>query len=168
MRISRTLRSVRWVKTQPGHLPAWSYPDVYVLYDFAADADNLAELLQARARPRIISASAQGLLHTGWWILLRSSQPGEDCVEIGLGLRPDCTGRGFGRAFVTHVCAWTAKRCAVATIIVRVAAFNARAIAVYERIGFEPATSRACATNGTTVRFLTMTMPSAAVRRAAH
>jgi [ribosomal protein S18]-alanine N-acetyltransferase len=145
---------------------AWSYPGVYAFYDFAADADDLAELLDAESRVgRYFSASlpAHGLVG-----FVEIKPAGEDSVEIGLGLRPDCTGRGFGRAFVTHVCAWTAKRCGIATIILRVAAFNARAIAVYERVGFEPAGFENVATNGTTVRFLTMTMPSAAVRRAAH
>ena len=93
---------------------------------------------------------------------------GADCVAIGLGLRPDCTGRGLGRAFVTRVCAWTAKRCGAATIMLRVAAFNARAIAVYERVGFEAAGFEDVTTNGTIVRFLKMTMPTAAIGPAAH
>ena len=143
---------------------AWSYPGVYAFYDFAAAPDDRAELLDAGCRVgRYFSAS---LPEHGLVGFVEIKPAGEDSVEIGLGLRPDCTGRGLGRAFVTRVCAWTAKRRGVATIVLRVAAFNARAIAVYERVGFEPAGFENVAINGTTVRFLTMTMPSAAVPRA--
>src|SRR4249919_989122 len=90
---------------------AWSYPGVYAFYDFAADADDLAELLDADSRVgRYFSASlpAHGLVG-----FVEIKPAGEDSVEIGLGLRPDWTERGFGLAFVTKVCAWTAKRCGV-------------------------------------------------------
>ena len=148
-----------------GEVAAWSYPGVYALYDFAADANDLAELLDADSRAgRYFIARLAGHGLVGF---VELKPAGEDSVEIGLGLRPECTGRGFGGAFVTHVCAWTAKRCGVTTIIVRVATFNARAIAVYQRVGFEPAGFESVTTNRTTVRFLTMTMPTTAVRHRA-
>jgi ribosomal-protein-alanine N-acetyltransferase len=55
---------------------------------------------------------------------------GEDAVEVGLGLRPDCTGRGLGLGFVTAVCDWAARRSRAERLVLRVAAFNARAITV--------------------------------------
>ena len=97
---------------------AWSYPGVYAFYDFAADAKDLAELLDADSRVgRYFSASlpAHGL---GGFLEIKPA--GEASVEIGLGLRPDCTGHGLGRAFVMHLCTWAATRCGVATISLRV------------------------------------------------
>ena len=59
-----------------------------------------------------------------------------DALEIGLGLRPDLTGRGLGLAFVRAGLAFGRENFAPAKIVLNVAAFNQRAIAVYERAGF--------------------------------
>ena len=44
---------------------AWSYPGVYAFYDFAADADDLAELLDADSRMGRYFGEASP--RTGWW-----------------------------------------------------------------------------------------------------
>jgi ribosomal-protein-alanine N-acetyltransferase len=60
----------------------------------------------------------------------------EDVIHYGLGLRPDLTGRGLGLAFVNAglelATAWFGSK----RIVLDVAAFNERAIRVYERAGF--------------------------------
>lgn len=57
-------------------------------------------------------------------------------VEIGLGLRPDLTGRGLGLEFFRTGLAFARARFDAALLVLNVAAFNERAIAVYERAGF--------------------------------
>jgi [ribosomal protein S18]-alanine N-acetyltransferase len=59
-----------------------------------------------------------------------------DALEIGLGLRPDLTGRGLGLEFMRTGLEFARERCEPERIILNVAAFNRRAITVYERAGF--------------------------------
>ncbi|SRR6266404_5815410 len=57
-------------------------------------------------------------------------------VNIGLGLRPELTGLGYGLAFVHAGLAFGKARYAPASFQLTVAPFNARAIKVYMRAGF--------------------------------
>jgi [ribosomal protein S18]-alanine N-acetyltransferase len=59
-----------------------------------------------------------------------------DALEIGLGLRPDLTGRGLGLEFFQRGLAFGRRRYRPQRVILNVAAFNQRAIKVYERAGF--------------------------------
>ena len=59
-----------------------------------------------------------------------------DAVEIGLGLRPDLTGRGLGRDFLRASVEFARTHLAAERVILNVASFNERAIKVYERGGF--------------------------------
>ena len=57
-------------------------------------------------------------------------------LEYGLGIRPDLTGRGLGLEFVRAGLEFGRERFRPGRIVLAVAAFNERAIAVYERAGF--------------------------------
>ena len=59
-----------------------------------------------------------------------------DVLEYGLGIRPDLTGRGLGLEFVRAGLEFGRERFRPGRIVLAVAAFNERAIAVYERAGF--------------------------------
>ena len=59
-----------------------------------------------------------------------------DALEIGLGLRPDLTGRGLGLEFVRSALEFGRESFQSVKIVLNVAAFNRRAIVVYERAGF--------------------------------
>lgn len=59
-----------------------------------------------------------------------------DALEIGLGLRPDLTGRGLGLDFFRAGIAFARSHFRAERIVLNVAAFNERAIKVYERAGF--------------------------------
>jgi aminoglycoside 6'-N-acetyltransferase/ribosomal-protein-alanine N-acetyltransferase len=60
-----------------------------------------------------------------------------DVLEYGLGLRPDLTGRGLGPEFFRAGLEFGRERFRPARVVLAVAAFNERAIKVYERAGFE-------------------------------
>ena len=66
--------------------------------------------------------------------------PGGDyqahALDIGLGLRPDLTGKGHGREFMAVILDFASQIYALQAFRVTVAAFNARAIRLYENIGF--------------------------------
>jgi [ribosomal protein S18]-alanine N-acetyltransferase len=57
-------------------------------------------------------------------------------LTYGLGLRPDLTGKGVGLDFVRAGLEYGRERFRPARIVLAVAAFNERAIKVYERAGF--------------------------------
>ena len=59
-----------------------------------------------------------------------------DVLEYGLGLRPDLTGHGLGLEFVRSGLEFGRARFRPARIVLAVAAFNERAIVVYQRAGF--------------------------------
>ena len=59
-----------------------------------------------------------------------------DALEIGLGLRPDLTGRGLGLDFLLTGIDFGRRRFGLSQLILNVAAFNKRAIKIYEEAGF--------------------------------
>lgn len=57
-------------------------------------------------------------------------------VRLGLGLRPDCCGRGWGAAFAAAIAEEAARRAPNAEIDLEVETWNVRAIRAYEKAGF--------------------------------
>jgi ribosomal-protein-alanine N-acetyltransferase len=63
-------------------------------------------------------------------------EPNGDVLEYGLGLRPDLTGRGLGLEFFRTGLEFGRDRYRPRLVRLYVAAFNERAVKVYERAGF--------------------------------
>ena len=59
-----------------------------------------------------------------------------DVVDVGIGLRPELTGRGLGESFLRAQLDYATSQWAPATFRLFVAAWNERAIRLYERLGF--------------------------------
>jgi [ribosomal protein S18]-alanine N-acetyltransferase len=138
-------------------IAAWQYQPPYSFYDWTADADDLAELLGKETREgKYFSAFGADEELVGWFAFSREG----DCVEFGLGLRPDLTGRGFGLAYLEAGLAFAEQRFKPSRFRLSVAAFNERAIRVYERAGFTPLRTFGHATNGGLHQFLEMTRPA--------
>lgn len=134
-------------------IAGWAYEPPYDFYDWHADADDLEELLDpARRGDRYLSAFDS----TGGLIGFYSFRPEGDVVVVGLGLRPDLTGRGLGLSFLEDGLAHARERHRPAAFRLSVAEFNTRAITVYERAGFTRARSFLHATNGGTFPFVEM------------
>ena len=77
-------------------------------------------------------------------------------LEIGLGLRPDLTGRGLGLTFVQAGMAFARQEFGATTLSLAVATFNVRARTVYERAGFRPVETYLHRINGIDHEFLRM------------
>ena len=147
-------------QAQAEEVGGWAYPGIYAFYDYGADPDDLAEILDSDRRAGLyfgVHVAGHGLIG-----FVQTWPVGEDgSVEIGLGLRPECAGRGLGLPFVRLLCEWLIDRVRLRpmTITLRVATFNARAITVYERAGFHAVETEQYTRNGATVQFLRMRRP---------
>jgi GNAT superfamily N-acetyltransferase len=79
-------------------IAAQQYPDPFFVYDWAADPNDLAELLDPKARGDGYFAvededgSLIGFFHY--------KTPHGPRLQIGLGLHPERTGQGLGKSFV--------------------------------------------------------------------
>jgi ribosomal-protein-alanine N-acetyltransferase len=114
-------------------LAAWRYPGEYAFYDFTADPDDLGLLLDPERRGDTFHA-ADG--EDGRLAGFFQVEPGPDGVELGLGLRPDLCGHGLGEGFTRLGIGLVRQMHGDMRITLAVAAFNRRAITVYERCGF--------------------------------
>jgi len=132
----------------------WHYPDPYAFYDWTADPDDLAELLDSTTRGDDYFAveddagSLIGFFHY--------KRPHGASLEIGLGLHPDWTGQGLGKGFLEAGLEYGRRRFAPAQFTLTVASFNRRAITVYERAGFAPVRVFTHWTNGREWEFIEM------------
>jgi len=136
-------------------IAGWHYEGRYAFYDMEPDAVDLAELLDPRSWPERYYAvlDEQGDL-VGFISFEREA--GE--VEIGLGLRPDLTGQGRGRAFLEAGLAFAREKFGPVAFRLSVATFNRRAIRVYHQAGFVDAGLFMNETNGGQYEFLRMVM----------
>jgi ribosomal-protein-alanine N-acetyltransferase len=136
----------------------WRYPEPYSFYNWTADVDDLRELLDPSLRGEAYWAVKD---EAGELVGHFSFKPkDEQTVEIGLGLRPDLTGRGLGGSFLAAGLEFAGTRFALARFVLSVATFNTRAIKVYERAGFTRERIYMHSTNGAEWEFLEMSRPA--------
>jgi [ribosomal protein S18]-alanine N-acetyltransferase len=75
---------------------------------------------------------------------------------MGLGLRPDLTGKGLGRMFINAGLTFGQEHFSVAVWSLSVATFNTRANHLYEQVGFASLNTFMHHTNGREFEFLRM------------
>jgi ribosomal-protein-alanine N-acetyltransferase len=135
----------------------WRYEPPYDFYDARADETDLAHLLDpVRRENRTFSVRDEAGELVGFFTYKRDG----DTVVVGLGLRPDLTGRGLGASFVEQGLDFARGRYAPQRFRLDVAEFNERAVKVYERAGFVRTRSFPQETNGGTYPFLEMERPA--------
>lgn len=126
----------------------WQYDAPYAFYNAgpATIDDDLLELLGGSYWS---AHDATGRL-VGFFTAGPSGQlPGghvhgvytQGALDVGLGMRPDLTGRGAGLEFVLAGLEFLREERAPAAFRLVVAVENVRAVRVYERAGFEPVTT---------------------------
>ncbi|WP_214833524.1 GNAT family protein [Exiguobacterium sp. s152] len=131
----------------------WHYEDDYAFYDMEADQDDLAEFIDAEQRGQSVFAITFDSELVGF---VSVAQTDAETVDIGLGMKPDLTGNGSGRMFVTSIVDFVKGTYSPHRITLSVAAFNVRAIRVYEACGFTRTGSFQQPTNGSTFTFIQM------------
>jgi ribosomal-protein-alanine N-acetyltransferase len=136
----------------------WRYPEPHSFYNWTADPDDLRELLDPSLRGEAYWAVKN---EAGELVGYFDFKPkDEQTVEIGLGLRPDLTGRGLGGSFLAAGLEFARTRFAPARFVLSVATFNDRAIKVYERAGFTRERIYMHSTNGAEWEFFEMSRPA--------
>ena len=112
---------------------AWRYEAPYDTYDGSAEPDDLPRPGDPDASAVWLGATRSGSDRLAGFV---ECTPEDGAVEIGLGLRPDLTGRGLGPGFVTAIVEEVRTRWPMSGIWLDVFPWNERAIAAYERAGF--------------------------------
>jgi hypothetical protein len=87
-------------------IAAWRYEAPYDFYDMTNDPEGLEKLLGPPERRRGYYAVLSGGELVGFFCYGLGGQlpgfdyPGDGCIDIGLGLRPDLTGEELGLKFI--------------------------------------------------------------------
>jgi GNAT superfamily N-acetyltransferase len=131
----------------------WHYPPPYDVYDLGG-GDAVDEVVEDLLDPNLAYTAIldpQGALVAFCCFGVDARVPGGDysagALDIGLGLRPDRTGQGQGRAYAQAVLDYAASmafacaeagEAAEAMYRVTIAAFNVRAQRVWQKLGFRP------------------------------
>lgn len=114
---------------------AWAYPPPLDAYYNDLEED---ELLSGDYRAAYLGSELTGFFCTGGSAKVSSAQSVYAAhpmdIDLGLGLRPDCVGKGLGLALVEHTLEHIGSAQPVRLAVYE---WNARARHVYERAGFQ-------------------------------
>jgi RimJ/RimL family protein N-acetyltransferase len=123
----------------------WRYEGRYAVYNLDGNGDEIiAEMLDRRSPYYAVRDEPGELVgHFAYGTTAEVEGDGEPrlyredrVLAIGLGLRPNLTGRGLGLEFVDACLAFAREAFAPSAFRLFVLDFNERAIRVYERAGF--------------------------------
>jgi RimJ/RimL family protein N-acetyltransferase len=121
-----------WKDAYGSEVERWHYEAPYDFYDLASDPEDAAAMRDpARDEHRRAVLGEDGRLEAFWYFDWHG-----DVVEVGIGLRPDLTGRGLGESFLRAQLEYASEQWRPRTFRLFVAAWNERAITLYERLGF--------------------------------
>ncbi|WP_157812027.1 GNAT family N-acetyltransferase [Alteribacter populi] len=133
----------------------WEYKGPYDFYNFKNDEEDLDYFLNPFNWEHISAVYDSNILVGFASFTVVNARE----VEVGLGLRPDLTGKGNGEEFVKFAVERAKAKYEPITLTVNVASFNERAITVYGRIGFKKVEAFIQKTNGSSYPFVKMEMP---------
>lgn len=123
----------------------WQYEPPYHIYDIGFEGFSAEEEIRYFLDPAFsfyAIVSENGEL-AGYCSFGKDGQvPGGDyaaeALDIGLGVRPDLTGKGLGTGIVTAVITFAAEQFKPTQLRVTIADFNKRAMRVWQKNGFQP------------------------------
>jgi len=121
-----------WTDAHACEVETWHYEPPWNFYDLASDPDDASAMHDpARGGHCRAVLGESGRLEAFWYFDWH-----DEVVEVGIGLRPDLTGRGLGESFLRAQLEYASHHWDPATFRLFVAAWNERAIRLYERLGF--------------------------------
>lgn len=131
----------------------WKYEGIYSFYDLSADPEDYQEFVNPDLRgERYFEVYGDGRL-AGFFVV----EPGENReIELGFGLKPELCGKGLGKDFLSAIESYVMNHYDCKTMVLWVAAFNKRAIRLYQKCGYIQTAEEERQSNGDTYRFLCM------------
>ncbi|MDX8046250.1 GNAT family N-acetyltransferase [Gracilibacillus sp. S3-1-1] len=131
----------------------WHYDGEYSFYDMEADKEDLEEFVDPENR----GDSMYSVINKNELIGFVSVTKVDDkTYDIGVGMRPDLTGKGKGFEFFNAGIEFVKNEYKPEKLTLSVATFNQRAIKVYRKLGFKSVHTFIQNTNGSTFEFLKM------------
>lgn len=104
-------------------------------FPFRFDAETIEGILRRAHEDRFWGIEVDGAL--AGLCMLRGFDEGYSRPSFGLMVAEDCAGRGLGSRALQHALAWCRQR-GVSEVMLKVAADNSAALAIYRRAGFVP------------------------------
>ena len=131
--------TIPMTKEHASQISKWKYEDIYSFYD--QNEDNTDEYMDGTHYACLDENNEL----IGYFCFgkgarvptVESDAYGEDYLDIGLGLRPDLCGKGLGVSFFNKGLRFAREVYKPVGFRLSVAAFNERAVKVYERAGFK-------------------------------
>lgn len=131
-------------ETDTRAIKAWRYEGQYAIYNWEEEDDPVA-MLDRRSphyavkdeRGELVGFFAYGSAAYVWDHGEPHLYSEQNTITIGLGMRPDLTGKGLGLAFTLAGLDFAREHFQPDYFRLYVLTFNERAIRVYERAGFE-------------------------------
>jgi ribosomal-protein-alanine N-acetyltransferase len=111
----------------------WRYEFPYEWYDTAADPRRIELFANPARREGLRAVVADDGELIGFFNFVREG----DEIRVGLGIRPDLTGRGLGAQFIEAGLDYATEEWAPKRYRLWVAWWNERALRAYRRAGFE-------------------------------
>jgi len=120
----------------------WRYEPPYDIYNLPSDEVEIVVQYMIDPQNAYSSITDEQEQLVAYCCFGREGQvPGgdysSDALDIGMGVRPELTGRGFGHEFVNSVLDFAGTTFGPCVYRVTVAEFNERALSVWEKAGFQ-------------------------------
>ncbi|MHB8361570.1 MAG: GNAT family N-acetyltransferase [Thermoplasmataceae archaeon] len=121
-------------KIEAYQISEWHYEPPYSFYDLNADLEDAKEFLDFEKRPDNKYFSV--IDNSGDLAEFFELNHKDDCIEIGLGMRQNLTGKGKDLSFVKAGLEYISKNYAPKVVKLQVLSSNKRVQIVYKRAGF--------------------------------
>lgn len=131
----------------------WHYEDEYAFYNMEEDKEDLAEFLDTKKRGDSMFVVTNDNEVIGFFSFYPMAN---NTIDVGLGMRPDLTGIGYGLEFLKSGIEFVNIMYSPKTIVLSVATFNKRAIKMYRKFGFKEIDTFVQSTNGGHYEFTKM------------
>lgn len=121
---------------------SWCYDGPYKMYSMDGSDEELVELMSGeyfaglKSEQELVGFLCKGIAARVPGGYSAGIYTDSAILDIGLGLKPEVTNKGVGFEFMSSGLSFLYKRYQPSAFQLVVAAFNERAIKVYERIGF--------------------------------